>query len=330
MRRSLLRVLTGCAALVSSCASETTSITLSHLPERFEPVARFEDSLHFLDGWLCVRPLELSRDCTGGVFEGRLYFPGISLASAASTDGRVVGFYAVGVGKAGKGVTTSSISNYAFATIARVLREAGVAIVRPRPLTSPGQLYGYVLELDGDGYSALRAASAAAPIPPAPVTPTSPLERPTRNPLFIEVALLVKAPPTVMEEARDVDAITWLNCENVVVLVQSCSNWAGPLLLLAHGGAEATVAANRNGDVLLVGGSKGFAVKLAGNSDALNVSTGAVLDALRSQGVRIRRVRAAVIDPKGPAYAYLVELEGDGFSVLRDYAANAGEPPPAR
>lgn len=322
MRGSPLLLSLGLSALALGCISDSTSITLAHLPERFDPVGRLEDSLSFTSGWLCRRPFELTQDCDadfamqGVRFAGRLYYPGVSLATAASADGRIVAFHVLGVGNAGRGVTTSSISNFGFAAIAAVLREAGIAIVRPRPLTTPGKLYGYLLELDGDGYAALRAASASAPVPAPPASFASAASRPSPNPMSFEVALLVEAPASVIDEARGADAITWLNCENVVVFSRSCSNWTGPQLEVALAGTRATLAANRAGDVLLVGGKNGFAAKLGGHSDALNESTRAVLERLRARGVGVRRVRAAVFDEKGPAYAYLVELDRDGFGLF--------------
>ncbi len=50
----------------------------------------------------------------------------------------------------------SVASNNSFEAVRRVLAKGGKSIVRFRPVTSFGNIDGYVLELDSDGYSLLK------------------------------------------------------------------------------------------------------------------------------------------------------------------------------
>ncbi len=323
------------AAYLTSCTTPPTSLTTADLPEHFEPVARLEDSLNAFE-LNCRRPVALTQDCTEGFLADAelnriIHLPGVSIRAAATADGKTVVFFPMSRAKPLSGVTSTKLANYAHAAIERALSPAGIAIERTRALGMPGMVLGYLIEFEGDGYTALKNASAASPLPSPPRFQAANLasedDRPSMNPWGGgSGALLVNAPPLVIDEARGFDAIFQVNCDSVFLFAQACSNWTGPKLELTFGSVSARVAATRAGDVLMIAGPSDFSGDFKRSfdpklTDPVNLSTRAVLAALRARGFEAKRVRAAVVSRRGPVYAYVAEFDSDAFAYLRQRAA---------
>lgn len=138
----------------------------------------------------CSHPVELTRDCSG--FSGAsllVTLDGEPIRVAGSADGRHVLVQVEGLldtARGGPGYV-SERSNRAFAVVKAALERQGIGLVSATPVISHGALFGYLLELDSDGYGWL-AAQAAASQPAVPAAAPGP------------------RPPEAVSNVRDADA----------------------------------------------------------------------------------------------------------------------------
>lgn len=113
----------------------------------------------------CNSPYPLEQDCSIWSGATRNISPGgFEVKVAASADGKVILvmdsklFSNLLLG----GSTHSKASNDSFHAVKKTLDSAGIKINRVRTLRSFGNVDGYILELDSDGYSLLKKPSYAA------------------------------------------------------------------------------------------------------------------------------------------------------------------------
>lgn len=112
----------------------------------------------------CSSPYKLTQGCS--VWSGATHeitLSGYAVSIAGSADGHVV-LLMENMAKKFKEASKndpewSEMSNAAFNRARAVLEAAGIHILIARPVVSVGSIDGYLLELDGDGYSALNRAS---------------------------------------------------------------------------------------------------------------------------------------------------------------------------
>ncbi len=334
-------ILVLCLACVAGAACSTApvaSIRSENLPETFEPVARLEDS--FLSSeFHCRSHFNFTQDCTSFPFytslKRKVRLDEIQIRAAATSDGRVIAFYPDAAPKLFSGVSVSDLSNVAYRAVKRVLDANGVEIIRVRALRLDQFIQGYVLELGSDGYSILQQA------PPVPEEEEAAKRRAQPDAedgrrgkkrwASGDGALLVNAPPLVIEEARGFDALFRVTCDNVYAFVQDCSNILGPKREIWIHGVEARIASTRGGDTIMVSTPPDLVGDLGRVfdpriTDPVNLTTRAVLVVLETRGLEVRRVRAVVMGRRGPVIAYLIDTEGDGYSVLKQLP----EPPPRK
>jgi hypothetical protein len=108
----------------------------------------------------CGSPYKLTRDCSewGGATR-ELVLEGIKVNIGGTADGKVI-------------LLMPPLSQYGGATrwtnlayrAAKVrLDDAGLAVLKIRPVTASGNIRAYLVELDGDGYSVLAAPASTRP-----------------------------------------------------------------------------------------------------------------------------------------------------------------------
>jgi hypothetical protein len=152
--RVRVAVLAVAASLVTACAATPP------------PVEGAADSINAVT-MTCNRPYVLKQDCS--IWNGatrRITIDGFHVKVAGSEDGTVVlvmdanmlgnqfgDFFTI------NSPSHSEASNHSYHAVRRVLDEAGIEVIRVRPLRSFGDINGYVLELAADGYSLLRTFS---------------------------------------------------------------------------------------------------------------------------------------------------------------------------
>lgn len=112
----------------------------------------------------CGNPVRLTRDCS--TWTGptkKLRIGGAAIAIAANDDGThvlvMVPDLKVGTG----GYEVTRLANLGSQRAVDALGSAGIAVRHARPMISSGMLFGYLLELDGDGYAALVARDESTP-----------------------------------------------------------------------------------------------------------------------------------------------------------------------
>lgn len=131
-----------------------------------------EESLNTL-ATTCSSPYQLTRDCSNMSGAMRKVKMGeVVLAVAGSDDGRVVmvmdpsavshalsDFFLL------NSPTHSQANNSGYYTLSQFLATKGVTVTRVRAMESLGNIDGYMLELDKDGYSLLEALPVVADAP---------------------------------------------------------------------------------------------------------------------------------------------------------------------
>lgn len=114
--------------------------------------------------WNCSKPCDLSRDCESGTgLRRRITLNSIDLFIAGSDDGRTVVFSDVHWFKNNlksfplwNAPPISRANNAAYAEVASFLKSKGISIIKARPIVEAGDIAGYIVELDADGYGFLR------------------------------------------------------------------------------------------------------------------------------------------------------------------------------
>lgn len=116
---------------------------------RAGPVAAGMSSLSLI-GLTCSKPFRFERDCS--IFSGpkrRIELHGFAGRIAGSADGHVViVMYPA--------TSTPVVPSRAYDAVEQELRRHEIAVTRVTTIKNLGQIRGYVLELDGDGYSILE------------------------------------------------------------------------------------------------------------------------------------------------------------------------------
>lgn len=138
-------------SLVAGCAS-TTVVTDAQGHEAINTV-----------GMTCKKPYELSRDCS--IWSGatrKIDIEGFELKIAGSEAGTEVLVMDAHLFKNSmsdiftlNSPTHSQASNQSYNSVKKVLTAENISIKKAVPLRSFGNVDGYVLELDGDGYKKL-------------------------------------------------------------------------------------------------------------------------------------------------------------------------------
>ena len=129
-----------------------------------------------------------------------------------------------------------------------------------------------------------------------------------------------------------------MSCESHFPLTQDCSNLTGPEQLIVIDEVRVKVAGSAAGDIVLVeSGNKAgeFAVDTVTGffnplflvapqnmvaSQGANGAYSAVTEVLDQNGISITRVHAVRGGVGLDVYGYVLELGGDGYSVLKNYA----------
>jgi hypothetical protein len=104
----------------------------------------------------CSKPYKLVRDCSN--FSGakkRILLEGLPLNIAGSENGRTVLLMSTGQIWTLARHKHDVRNTYGYETAKRLLTDTGITVTRVTPVVAFGQLHGYVLECDGDAYSAL-------------------------------------------------------------------------------------------------------------------------------------------------------------------------------
>ena len=116
----------------------------------------------------CSKPVALTRDCSN--WSGatrRLQIGGGPIAIAASDDGtRLLVMEPEARVTMKSRYEVTRINNAAAQRTIDALARSHVAVRHARPLISLASVFGYLLELDGDGYDALVAADESASAAP--------------------------------------------------------------------------------------------------------------------------------------------------------------------
>lgn len=117
----------------------------------------------------CNSPYALKQDCS--IWSGAtrsVKINGFEVNVAASEDGKVIlvmdsKFFSNSFGDVLtlNSPTHSKASNNSFFAVKKVLDKTGIKINRIRPLRSFGNVDGYVLELESDGYTLLKQYSSS-------------------------------------------------------------------------------------------------------------------------------------------------------------------------
>lgn len=311
-------------AATAACMLLPSYLPASESEQGAPPVTDIAGALDVAE-MTCKRPFALTQDCdmgwTSPMRLGReLHFPGVSVDVAAVANGRRVLF--LHSGKRPRGMSSEQTADLAHLAVARALAAAGLSIHESIEVLFIGTRWGFVIDADGDAYTALKRASAEADVPFSRAALEAPPALPAYEWPVGREALSVDPLAGTVEEARDESAIAHLSCHGVLEFAQSCDDRAGPALEVAIGPVIARVAATADGTRLLVAAPERAPSSSPPRlSDAVHLSTRAVLVALRARGLTVKRVRAAVASSRGPVYAYLVELDGDGYSLLKSRPA---------
>lgn len=112
----------------------------------------------------CSSPYALEQDCS--IWSGAtrsINLNGFEVNVAATEDGKVIlvmdsKFFSNSFGDLAtlNSPTHSKASNNSFYAVKKALNKTGITIKRVRPLRSFGNVDGYVLELETDGYTLLK------------------------------------------------------------------------------------------------------------------------------------------------------------------------------
>jgi hypothetical protein len=131
----------------------------------------------------------------------------------------------------------------------------------------------------------------------------------------------------VVKEARGAKPINALlmTCNSPYKLTQDCSIWSGAKRPIDIGGREIKVAATADGKAVLVMDSLSLVEVVAGpyepnvQSKRSNSAYVIIKKALEKQDISIHRVRPLRIADE--IQGYVLELSGDGYSVLKQYSS---------
>ena len=146
-RPTLLAIVLG-ASLSFACQSPT-----------YVPDAKGTEAIS-ATAMTCSRPYELPQDCSSWSGATREIAIGdVNMKIAGSSDGRIVLLSGPRPNVDTLKGSHTQITNFAYEIVKSELVDAGLEIVKVEPVASMGSLYGYVIELDGDAYSVLRAHS---------------------------------------------------------------------------------------------------------------------------------------------------------------------------
>jgi hypothetical protein len=131
----------------------------------------------------------------------------------------------------------------------------------------------------------------------------------------------------VVEGAEDEISGISMSCKKPYVFTQDCSLWSGAKRTVELEGFEIKVAANEPGDVILVMDAHAFSRSMLEgvslhigkdhHSVASNNSFEAVRTVLAKDGKNIVRFRP--VTSFGNIDGYVLELDSDGYSVLKGY-----------
>jgi hypothetical protein len=99
-----------------------------------------------------------------------------------------------------------------------------------------------------------------------------------------------------------------LTCKKPFAFERDCSNWSGPKRRIEVRGFEAKIAGSADGRTVVVMNASVWRQRI------FSATYKAVETELRSHGVGIRRVTA--ISMLGRVHGYILELDGDGYSIL--------------
>jgi hypothetical protein len=109
-------------------------------------------------GMTCGSPYKLERDCSNWSGPTRqVTLEARTLQIAGSKDGRVV----VVMSPDTMSSNSNHFANVRYVSVKQWLGEQGIKVTRVRAITTLGEILGYAMELDGDGYSLLAALPAA-------------------------------------------------------------------------------------------------------------------------------------------------------------------------
>jgi len=134
---------------------------------------------------------------------------------------------------------------------------------------------------------------------------------------------------STVEESDESATINTLlmGCNSPYNLEQDCSMWSGATRKLIIDGFEVKVGATKSGKVILVMDSKLFSISpyelyllnRPSHSIATNNSFVVVKKILSKNQIKINRVRA--LKSLGNVDGYVLELDSDGYSILKKFSA---------
>jgi hypothetical protein len=120
-----------------------------------------------------------------------------------------------------------------------------------------------------------------------------------------------------------------LTCKNPYKFEQDCNNWIGASRTIDINGFEVKVGATSKGNVVLVMDANYFGNVIFSNplvlnspkhSKAVNNSFNAVRNVLVQNNIKINRARP--LKSFGNIDGYILELSGDGYSLLKKYTVD--------
>lgn len=151
-----------------------------------------------------------------------------------------------------------------------------------------------------------------------------------KNLNFLSMLLILGCASTpAVNEALLEDTISGasMNCKEPYMLTQDCSNWSGAKRKTKIEGFEVKIASSSAGDVVFIMDAhlfanafkEGITMNLVKDyqSAAANNSFEAVKKILQENNIEITRVRPVVT--MGRINGYVLELKGDGYSILSEY-----------
>lgn len=142
------------------------------------------------------------------------------------------------------------------------------------------------------------------------------------------IASCASAPSVKEENEADTLSSLRMSCGSPYPLTQDCSGWSGAKRKITIEGFDVKVAASADGKIILVMDAKlvantaadmfSFTFNSPTHSKASNNSFYAVRKVLDKEGVKIKRVRP--LRSFGNVDGYAVELESDGYTLLKKYS----------
>jgi len=123
--------------------------------------------------------------------------------------------------------------------------------------------------------------------------------------------------PTEQSYKKDMQTFSGIaaTCNNPFALSQDCSNWSGAKRKIKINGVEAKIAGSEDGKVVMVMGPSLFSGSLSINADKALDETANVL---KENGIAIKKVTGITLGKN--IAGYFIELDGDGYKVLKKYS----------